>query len=62
MEKKSLYFLVYLEFLAMGNVACLGQALEENQKELPTYRGHHEQNMALQELGMQELKEDNRFL
>ena len=22
-----------------GNVACLGQALEENQKELPTYRG-----------------------
>jgi 3D-(3,5/4)-trihydroxycyclohexane-1,2-dione acylhydrolase (decyclizing) len=26
-----------------GNVACLGQALEENQKELPTYRGHHEQ-------------------
>jgi 3D-(3,5/4)-trihydroxycyclohexane-1,2-dione acylhydrolase (decyclizing) len=30
-----------------GNVACLGQALEENQKELPTYRGHHETNMAL---------------
>ncbi len=30
-----------------GNVACLGQALEENQKDLPTYRGHHEQNMAL---------------
>ena len=30
-----------------GNVACLGQALEENQQELPTYRGHHEQNMAL---------------
>ena len=30
-----------------GNVACLGQALEENQKELPTFRGHHEQNMAL---------------
>ncbi len=30
-----------------GNVACLGQALEENQKELPTWRGHHEQNMAL---------------
>ena len=29
-----------------GNVACLGQALEENQKDLPTYRGHHEQNMA----------------
>ena len=30
-----------------GNVACLGQALEENQKTLPTWRGHHEQNMAL---------------
>ena len=30
-----------------GNVACIGQALEENQKDLPTYRGHHEQNMAL---------------
>ncbi len=30
-----------------GNVACLGQALEENKKEFPTWRGHHEQNMAL---------------
>ena len=30
-----------------GNVACIGQALEENQDQLPTYRGHHEQNMAL---------------
>ena len=30
-----------------GNVACIGQALEENQDKLPTYRGHHEQNMAL---------------
>ena len=30
-----------------GNVACLGQALEENKDKLPTYRGHHEQNMAL---------------
>ncbi len=30
-----------------GNVACLGQALEENQHKLPTWRGHHEQNMAL---------------
>ncbi len=30
-----------------GNVACLGQALEENQDKLPTFRGHHEQNMAL---------------
>ena len=30
-----------------GNLACLGQALEENKNELPTWRGHHEQNMAL---------------
>ncbi len=30
-----------------GNVACIGQAMEEFQKELPGYRGHHEQNMAL---------------
>ena len=30
-----------------GNVACLGQALQENQDKLPTNRGHHEQNMAL---------------
>ena len=30
-----------------GNVACIGQALEENKDKLPTYRGHHEQNMAL---------------
>tara|TARA_Y100001970_G_scaffold121990_1_gene151219 strand:- start:374 stop:2218 length:1845 start_codon:yes stop_codon:yes gene_type:complete len=30
-----------------GNVACLGQAMEEFQDDLPGYRGHHEQNMAL---------------
>ncbi len=30
-----------------GNVACIGQAMEEFQNELPAYRGHHEQNMAL---------------
>ena len=30
-----------------GNVACLGQALEENKDKLPTWRGHHEQNMSL---------------
>ena len=34
-----------------GNVACIGQALEENQKEIPGYRGHHEQNMALTGIG-----------
>ena len=30
-----------------GNVACIGQAMEEFQDNLPGYRGHHEQNMAL---------------
>ena len=30
-----------------GNVACIGQAMEEFQEQLPGYRGHHEQNMAL---------------
>ena len=30
-----------------GNVACIGQAMEEFQRDLPGYRGHHEQNMAL---------------
>ncbi len=25
-----------------GNVACIGQAMEEYQNELPGYRGHHE--------------------
>ena len=45
-----------------GNVACLGQALQENQKDLPTWRGHHEQNMALTGIAYQELKEENKFL
>ena len=27
-----------------GNVACIGQAMEEFQDQLPGYRGHHEQN------------------
>ena len=34
-----------------GNVACLGQAMEEFQSDLPGYRGHHEQNMALTGIG-----------
>jgi len=34
-----------------GNVACIGQAMEEFQDELPGYRGHHEQNMALTGIG-----------
>tara|TARA_B100000700_G_C15049014_1_gene859361 strand:+ start:2534 stop:4378 length:1845 start_codon:yes stop_codon:yes gene_type:complete len=34
-----------------GNVACIGQAMEEYQDDLPGYRGHHEQNMALTGIG-----------
>ena len=34
-----------------GNVACIGQAMEEYQDQLPGYRGHHEQNMALTGIG-----------
>ena len=34
-----------------GNVACIGQAMEEFEDELPGYRGHHEQNMALTGIG-----------
>jgi len=45
-KKKPLFAGVFGIF-GHGNVACLGQALEENQNDLPTYRGHHEQNMAL---------------
>ena len=45
-KKKSLFPGAFGIF-GHGNVACLGQALEENQDKLPTYRGHHEQNMAL---------------
>ena len=44
-----------------GNVACLGQALEENQKELPTYRGHHEQNMALTGIAIKSKKTKTDF-
>ena len=32
-------------------VACLGQAMEEFKSDLPGYRGHHEQNMALTGIG-----------
>ena len=50
-EKKESLFPGVFGIFGHGNVACLGQALEENQKELPTYRGHHEQNMALTGIG-----------
>ncbi len=45
--KKQSLFAGAFGIFGHGNVACLGQALEENKKDLPTYRGHHEQNMAL---------------
>ncbi len=45
--KKDQLFAGVFGIFGHGNVACLGQALQENQKELPTWRGHHEQNMAL---------------
>lgn len=45
-KKKPLFAGVFGIF-GHGNVACLGQALQENQEEFPTWRGHHEQNMAL---------------
>jgi len=46
-DKKEALFAGAFGIFGHGNVACLGQALQENQKELPTWRGHHEQNMAL---------------
>ena len=45
--KKEQLFAGVFGIFGHGNVACLGQALQENQKELPTWRGNHEQNMAL---------------
>ena len=44
-----------------GNVACLGQALQENQDKLPTYRGHHEQNMALTGIAYARAKRRKQF-
>ena len=34
-----------------GNVTCLGEALEQVQDEMPTWRGHNEQSMALAAVG-----------
>ena len=45
--KKEQLFAGAFGIFGHGNVACLGQALEENKEKLPTFRGHHEQNMAL---------------
>jgi 3D-(3,5/4)-trihydroxycyclohexane-1,2-dione acylhydrolase (decyclizing) len=49
-EKKPLFpgaFAIY----GHGNVACIGQAMEEYKVDLPGYRGHHEQYMALTGIG-----------
>ena len=46
-EKKEPLFPGAFGIYGHGNVACIGQAMEEYQNELPGYRGHHEQNMAL---------------
>ena len=45
--KKEQLFAGAFGIFGHGNVACLGQALQENQDKLPTYRGHHEQNICL---------------
>jgi 3D-(3,5/4)-trihydroxycyclohexane-1,2-dione acylhydrolase (decyclizing) len=50
-EKKVPLFPGAFGIYGHGNVACLGQAMEEFQDELPGYRGHHEQNMALTGIG-----------
>ena len=44
-----------------GNVACLGQALQENQKDLPTWRGHHETNMAYRDCLFKSKKKKTNF-
>jgi len=50
-EKKIPLFAGAFGIYGHGNVACIGQAMEEYQNELPGYRGHHEQNMALTGIG-----------
>ena len=50
-EKKVSLFPGAFGIYGHGNVACIGQAMEEFQSDLPGYRGHHEQNMALTGIG-----------
>ena len=50
-EKKMPLFAGAFGIYGHGNVACIGQAMEEFQDQLPGYRGHHEQNMALTGIG-----------
>ena len=59
--KKEQLFAGAFGIFGHGNVACLGQALEENQDKLPTYRGHHEQNMALTGIAYARAKRRKQF-
>ncbi len=59
--KKERLFAGAFGIFGHGNVACLGQALQENQDKLPTYRGHHEQNMALTGIAYARAKRRKQF-
>ena len=59
--KKEQLFAGAFGIFGHGNVACLGQALQENQDRLPTYRGHHEQNMALTGIAYARAKRRKQF-
>ena len=59
--KKQQLFAGAFGIFGHGNVACLGQALQENQDKLPTYRGHHEQNMALTGIAYARAKRRKQF-
>ncbi len=59
--KKKQLFAGAFGIFGHGNVACLGQALQENQDKLPTYRGHHEQNMALTGIAYARAKRRKQF-
>ena len=60
--KKEQLFAGAFGIFGHGNVACLGQALQENQDKLPTYRGHHEQNMALTGIAYARAKRRRQFI
>jgi len=59
--KKEQLFAGAFGIFGHGNVACLGQALQENQDKLSTYRGHHEQNMALTGIAYARAKRRKQF-
>ena len=59
--KKEQLFAGAFGIFGHGNVACLGQALQENQDKIPTFRGHHEQNMALTGIAYARAKRRKQF-